>query len=184
MTEEVISYVAKPQEYFHMNEVDTRRVAELILPILMGDTWHHEDERPMTNEEARNVGYLLYPLGHHNWMTFIHKDNFQTYAVYTDPQHMARAKHKVTWHCPFSFKQHQQFDCQNKLFTCAHEPSNPTAPLNYTLLRDLDGDTENQLAVLKFFELMDTIYQVKNGHVESLKVTPNLLDLCCKYHYT
>ena len=43
--------------------------------------------------------------------------------------------------------------------------------------------TENQLAVLKFFELMDTIYQVKNGHVESLKVTPNLLDLCCKQYY-
>ena len=96
---------------------------------------------------------------------------------------MARAKGKISWHCPYSFRQHNQLDCQNKLFTCAEEPTNSESPMNYTLLRDLAGDTENQLAVLKYFELCDTLYQVKEGNVESIKVTPYVLELCCKQHY-
>ena len=87
----------------------------------------------MTDEEARSAGYVLNPLGHHNWYTTLHRDNFETYVVNNDPPCMARAKQKVTWHCCFSLKQHQQFDCHNKLFTCSEEPSDPDAPMNYTI---------------------------------------------------
>ena len=71
----------------------------------------------MTPAEARNVGYLIYPLGHHNWKAFLHRNNFQTYIVENNPADMARASNKVSWHCPFSFKLHPQFDCQNMLHT-------------------------------------------------------------------
>ena len=30
----------------------------------------------MTPEEAREVGYLIYVLGHQNWYTVMHRDNF------------------------------------------------------------------------------------------------------------
>ena len=36
---------------------------------------------------------------------------------------------------------------------------------------------------MKHFELCDTLCQVKEGNVESIKVTPHLLELCCKQHY-
>ena len=47
--------------------------------------------------------------------------------------------------------------------------------MDYAILSDLSGDTENQLAALKCCELANTIYQVKDGHLESSKVTPQLL---------
>ena len=93
-----INCLDDPHEIFSIPEVAIRKVAAMILPIRMGDTWHQEDGRPMTNEEARNTGDLLCPLGHHNWMTRIHHDNFQTYAANDDPAHMARAREKVTRH--------------------------------------------------------------------------------------
>ena len=77
-----------------------------------------------------------------------------------------RASKTITWHCPFSFKEHKQHDCQSKLFTCSEDPSDPDAPMNYAILRELNGDTENQLGVLKFFELATTIYQVKEGQLD------------------
>ena len=66
VVEQVYSYVDEPQDYFKMSDADTDKVAKQILPILMGDTWDKEKGRHMTDEEARNVGYVFYPLGHHN----------------------------------------------------------------------------------------------------------------------
>ena len=137
----------------------------------------------MTEEESRNVGYLVYVLGHHNWYTFIHKNNFQTYVTYHCPTDMKRASSKVKWVCALSLKEHRMHDCNAKLFTCSQQPSDPEALMDYTLLRNLNPDLENQLAVLKFFELVDTLYRVTNGQTETVKITPYLLDLCCSAQY-
>ena len=65
VVEKVITIMDDPQQFFHMDEVETRKVAKMILPILVGDTWNYEEKRRMTDEEARGVGFLIYPLGHH-----------------------------------------------------------------------------------------------------------------------
>ena len=75
--EGVIDYMKDPQDYFNLNELETKQVNTKILPILTGNTWNYTTNMPMTDEEARNVGYLIYVLGHQNWYTCIHKDNFR-----------------------------------------------------------------------------------------------------------
>ena len=123
----------------------------------------------MTPEEARNVGYLLYVLGHHNWYTMLHRDNFQTYVTEGKPADMKRASHKIKWYCAASLVEHKMYDCNQKLFTCAHQPSDPESAMDYSLLKGLTPDLENQLGVLKHFELMDTLYRVTNGNTITVR---------------
>ena len=132
VVEGAIQFLENPDEYFDMPSSSLKAVADMILPILMGNEWYDQKDRPMTYEEARSTGYLLYPLGHHNWVTCLHRDNFATYVVNDDPAPMARAKGKISWHCPFSLREHNQLDCQNKLFTCAEDPTDSESRMNFT----------------------------------------------------
>ena len=117
VVEGAIAIFTNPQYYWYMHDYQTQRAKARILPILNGNTWNEEANREMTEEEARKVGYLVYPLGHHNWYTFLHRNNFKTYVTDHNPNDMKFAARTTKWVCPLSFKEHKMHDCNAKLFT-------------------------------------------------------------------